>query len=213
MKNITPDKVLYSKGKNDECYTPAYAVEPILKYIERFVRHRLFIRKIADIAFIAQENKFNKRQRKSAIGENLIVWCPFDKAESEYVKQISKLENVDVVYSHIEDGKDFFEYEPETWDVMVSNPPFTGTRKIFDRALSFKKPFALLANLARLNDKYPAWCFYEHGKQMQLMKFDKRIEFIMPEKSGGKIPFQTGYICYNFLQKDLILAELHKEEK
>jgi len=25
--------VLYSKGKNDECYTPDYGVKPILKYI------------------------------------------------------------------------------------------------------------------------------------------------------------------------------------
>jgi hypothetical protein len=28
-------KVLYSKGKNDECYTPAYGVQPILKYIPK----------------------------------------------------------------------------------------------------------------------------------------------------------------------------------
>lgn len=28
-------KVLYSKGKNDECYTPAYGVTPILKYIPK----------------------------------------------------------------------------------------------------------------------------------------------------------------------------------
>ena len=26
-------KVLYSKGSNDECYTPGYAVDPILEYI------------------------------------------------------------------------------------------------------------------------------------------------------------------------------------
>ena len=26
-------EILYSEGKNDECYTPAYGVEPILKYI------------------------------------------------------------------------------------------------------------------------------------------------------------------------------------
>ena len=25
--------VLYSNGNNDECYTPAYGVQPILKYI------------------------------------------------------------------------------------------------------------------------------------------------------------------------------------
>lgn len=27
--------ILYSKGNNDECYTPAYGVEPILKYIPK----------------------------------------------------------------------------------------------------------------------------------------------------------------------------------
>ena len=25
--------ILYSNGKNDECYTPAYAVKPIIKYL------------------------------------------------------------------------------------------------------------------------------------------------------------------------------------
>ena len=46
------------------------------------------------------------------------VWCPFDKAESEFVKQISQTHSVE--YSHIDDGKDFFTYEPFHWDVMVS---------------------------------------------------------------------------------------------
>nr|DAV67741.1 MAG TPA: hypothetical protein [Caudoviricetes sp.] len=30
---IESKKILYSKGKNDECMTPSYGVEPILKYI------------------------------------------------------------------------------------------------------------------------------------------------------------------------------------
>jgi len=30
---LKSDKILYSKGANDECYTPLYAVKPILKYI------------------------------------------------------------------------------------------------------------------------------------------------------------------------------------
>ena len=41
-------------------------------------------------------------------------------------------------------GQDFFDYEPDKWDVMVSNPPFTNKRKYFERALSFGKPFALI---------------------------------------------------------------------
>ena len=30
---INSKKVLYSKGSNDECYTPSYGVTPILEYI------------------------------------------------------------------------------------------------------------------------------------------------------------------------------------
>lgn len=32
---IDSQKVLYSAGGNDECYTPAYGVIPILKYIPK----------------------------------------------------------------------------------------------------------------------------------------------------------------------------------
>ena len=45
------NEILYSKGKNDECYTPKNAVIPIIKYIPK----------------------------------KYIVWCPFDKEDSEFV--------------------------------------------------------------------------------------------------------------------------------
>ena len=32
-KNLDSKKLMYSSGNNDECYTPAYGVEPILEYI------------------------------------------------------------------------------------------------------------------------------------------------------------------------------------
>lgn len=28
--------ILYSSGRNDECYTPRYAVEPLLKYLPKY---------------------------------------------------------------------------------------------------------------------------------------------------------------------------------
>ena len=180
-------KVLYSKGKNDECYTPSVGVKPILKHIERYAR-------------------LNKPKRGF-----LIVWCGFDKGYSEYVKQISELDNIIVVASHIDYEQDFFTYEPEEWDILVSNPPFSSTKLIFDRALGFNKPFALLSNLARMNDKNPMWCFFEAKRQPQLLKFDKRIEFMQNNsKTKGKITFQTGYICCDFLQRDLMLERLNK---
>ena len=40
-----------------------------------------------------------------------IIWCPFDKEDSEFVKVLSE-NGFKVVYSHIEYGQDFFNYEP-----------------------------------------------------------------------------------------------------
>lgn len=135
------------------------------------------------------------------------VWCPFDTAESEFVKQISQTHSVE--YSHIDEGKDFFTYEPFHWDVIVSNPPFKGKRKIFERALSFNKPFALLMTMTWMNEAAPVQLFENRG--LQLLLFDKRIEFIQPNaKQRGKITFNSSYFCCDFLPQDIIMRRLNK---
>ena len=59
------------------------------------------------------------------IPSDAVVWCPFDKEDSEFVKQIRANGNR-VIATHIDNGQDFYTYEPdEHWDCMVSNPPFT----------------------------------------------------------------------------------------
>ena len=83
---IDSQAVLYSAGSNDECYTPAYGVAPIIKYIPK----------------------------------DKIIWCPFDTEDSEYVKQLIANGN-EVIYSHISEGKNYYTYEPEQWDIMISN--------------------------------------------------------------------------------------------
>lgn len=169
---IESKKILYSKGKNDECMTPSYGVEPILKYIP----------------------------------QNAIVWCPFDKENSEFVKLISKKNNV--VFSHIDEGEDFFIYEPEEWDVIVSNPPFTNKRKVFERALSFNKPFALIMTNLWFNDAAPKQLFKD--KDLQLLMFDKRIIFNKEDGTpmGKIINFSSSYFCWNFLPKQIIMENL-----
>lgn len=171
---IDSKTIMFSEGKNDECYTPDYGVKPILKYIPK----------------------------------DAVVWCPFDKANSEFVKQISQTNKV--VYSHIDDGKDFFSYEPEAWDVIVSNPPFTNKRKFFERALSFKKPFALIMTNTWLNDSAPKKLFAD--RDLQLLMFDKRMEFIQADttKTKTKITFSSSYYCWDFLPKQIIMEKLDK---
>ena len=91
------------------------------------------------------------------IPKDVIVWCPFDTFESHFVKEISKTNKV--ITSHKWTGQDFFDYEPDEWDVIVSNPPFTNKRKYFERALSFDKPFALIMTNTWLNDSAPKQLF------------------------------------------------------
>lgn len=136
------------------------------------------------------------------IPKDAMIWCPFDTNESEYVKQIKSNDNK-VITSHINNGQDFYTYEPEeSWDIIISNPPFTNKRKIFERALSFNKPFALLISNTWLNDSAPKQLFY--NKQLQLLMFDKRIKFSNNGVVNNKITFSSSYYCYNFLPKDLI---------
>ena len=170
-QELDSGKLMYSSGNNDECYTPDYAVKPILKYIP----------------------------------EGSIVWCPFDTEESEFVKQISKQN--DVEYSHISTDHDFFDYEPDEWDIIVSNPPFTNKRKYFERALAFNKPFALIMTNTWLNDSAPKQLFKD--KDLQLLMFDKRMKFNSPDgRSNDKITFSSSYYCWNFLPKQIIMEEL-----
>lgn len=169
---IDSQKVLYSQGNNDECYTPDYAVKPIIKYIPK----------------------------------DWVVWCPFDKEDSEFVKQI-KANGNKVISTHIENGQDFFAYEPdEHWDCIISNPPFTGKRHIFERVLSFNKPFSLLMALTWLNDSAPKQLFAE--RDLQLLMFDKRIKFLNHGIIQDKITFSSAYYCWNFLPKQIIMEKL-----
>lgn len=138
------------------------------------------------------------------------VWCPFDKEDSEYVKQL-RVSGYKVVFSHIDDGKDFYNYEPEEWDCIISNPPFTNKRKIFERALSFNKPFALLMSNTWLNDAAPKQIFKD--KDLQLLMFEQRIKFLNKGVVQNKITFSSSYYCYNFLPKQIIMERLDDKWK
>ena len=123
---------------------------------------------------------------------NKIVWCPFDTEHSEYVLAL-KAAGIRVVHSHILTGEDFFVYEPEEWDLIVSNPPFSIKQKVVARCLALGKPFALLLSNLWLNSSAPARLFRE--KEMQMLLFDKRIQFT--EKNAAY--FGSSYFCWKVL--------------
>lgn len=132
----------------------------------------------------------------------LIYWCPFDKYSSKFARVLID-EGHHVVYSHLDNGDDFYSYEPKQWNAILSNPPFTNKRGIFERALSFGKPFALLMSNTWLNDAAPKQLFRD--RPLQLLMFEERMKFL---GCGNKITFSTSYFCCDFLPKQIIMASL-----
>jgi hypothetical protein len=129
-----------------------------------------------------------------------VVWCPFDKFSSEFVQQITKQGHT-VIYGHIEDGYDFFEYEPPYYDYVVSNPPFTRKLEVLDRLYKLGKPFGMVLGLPILNYQEVGQFFLD--KELQLLIVDKKVSF-----DGNTSSFNNSYFCWGMLPKDIIFHHL-----
>lgn len=106
--------------ESDEVFTPAYAVKPIIPFIDRG----------------------NKTQ--------YTVWCPFDTEESEYVKCIRAAGHKVIASHIDDDKNFFFYEPDEHYDYIISNPPFSIKDDILKRLYELGKPYAMLLPLPTL---------------------------------------------------------------
>jgi len=134
------------------------------------------------------------------IKPNSIIWCPFDTKDSEFVIRFIE-EGHQVIYGHIEEGKDFFEYEPDNYDYIISNPPFSLKLKILDRLYKLDKPFAMLLGLPILNYQEVGNFFLD--KNLELLIVDKKVSF-----DGNTSSFNTSYFCNKMLDSKLVFTHL-----
>lgn len=129
------------------------------------------------------------------------VWLPFDKANSEFNIVLSE-NGFTCIYTHIEEGYDFFEYEPEThYDYIISNIPFSAKMAVLERLHLLNKPFAVLINLNILNYQTIGAFFLD--KPLQLLIVDKKVSF-----DGCNTAFNTSYFCKDMLPKDIIFCHI-----
>lgn len=134
------------------------------------------------------------------VPKSAVVWCPFDTKESEFVTGLRE-SGISVVHSHIWDGLDFFEYQPTRWDIAISNPPFSKKKQVFERLFKLGKPFAMVMNIMALNYQEIGELFVKNP--VQLLIPDKKVSF-----DGNTSSFCSGYVCKDFLPKDLIFAHM-----
>ena len=141
------------------------------------------------------------------------VWCPFDEEWSAYVRTFRD-EGFNVIRSSLSEGKDFFEYEPDrSYDVIISNGPFSKKDAVLRRLDALGKPFAILLPLNSLQGK-SRFDVFEKG--IQLLSFDQRVGFHSADSMETPVegsPFASAYFCRDFLPRDLIVDRLVKYQE
>ncbi|MCM1497250.1 MAG: tRNA (adenine-N(6)-)-methyltransferase [Clostridium sp.] len=162
--------------------------QALIDYAKRGEYNELYTPKTA----IAPVVKYIPRDVKT-------VWCPFDTKESEIVKTLEE-NGIEVINSHIWEGKDFFEYEPDDYDMIISNPPFSKKEDVMNRLYALGKPWMMLYPLTALEGA-KRHELYKNG--IGVIVFDKRVDF-----NGKKSTwFNTSWFIHHPLYDGRILFE------
>ena len=171
------DKIAGSK--NDEFYTPNYAITPILKYIRK--------------------------------PPHIIVWCPFDTEESNYVKRF-RFFGYNVIATHISNGQDFFKIQPPKCDYIISNPPYSLKGQVFERLFELEIPFAMLVGVVGLFESQQRFNLFKTNK-FEIMYMNRRISYLKSYSDPKPLlnpPFSSVYICQNMLPHTIVFEEIEK---
>ena len=176
---IDSSAVLYSGGNNDECYTPDYAVQPILEYIPKDVT--------VWCPFDTEESQFVKQISKT----NPVTYSHLDKGQDFFQYQPSEW---DIMISNppFSNKRKFFE------KALSFNKPFAlimtntwlndSTPKIlfkdkdlqllmFDKRMEFVNPNGQVNNKITFSSSYYCWNFLP--KQI-IMKTLNKPKFTPP---------------------------------
>ena len=140
---------------------------------------------------------------KNILTNNLIVWLPFDNEYSNIYKSLNNKWNGKIIMSNLEMGLDFYNYQPEKFDIILSNPPFKGRTNLFKRLHDLDKPFIILQATQMFNNQYAVnyLCDYSDKYQfilprsrMNFITFDPDRDRLRSSKNGAA--FYSFWLCY-----------------
>ena len=145
---------------------------------------------------------------------NSIVWCPFDTDDSLFKKVFEKAGHT-VINTHLENGQDFFKMDtPEGIDYIISNPPYSLKKEVFESLFLRNIPFAMLVGVVGLFESKKRFDLFKNNK-FETMYFDKRISYfkdyhdVKPELNP---PFSSIYLCSAMLPKQIVFETIDKKD-
>lgn len=118
-----------------------------------------------------------------------------------------KEKGFEVIGTDIDEGYDFLQWQPEKFDMILTNPPFSLKQQFLERCYQLKKPFALLLPLTIFETKDRQRLFRDFGVQVIFMP--NRVNFETPSGKGSGSWFATCWITNGLnLPQTLIFSRL-----
>lgn len=117
-----------------------------------------------------------------------------------------------VVSGDILTGQNFFDYEPERWDCLITNPPYSIQEQWLERCYQLDKPFALLLKVEVLGNKGIQALVRRYGFEMMLL--DQRVDFKMPYKGwDSSAQFPTFWLCRLVLSSKVVFGSIEESKR
>jgi hypothetical protein len=115
-----------------------------------------------------------------------------------------------VTSSDILTGHNFFAYQPDSWDALVTNPPYSIKFEWLARCYELCRPFALLVPLEMIGAASAQVLMKQHGAEIILL--DKRVDFKMPEMGfEGSAQFPVIWLTHGLgIGREITYATLNK---
>lgn len=158
----------------DECYTTRAESDKLISYLEK--------------------NKL--------INKDMVIWLPFDNELSNIYKSLH-LRDYKTTLSNLELGLDFYTYEPVKWDIVITNPPFSGRSDLMKRLISLDKPFIILQASQMFNNQTLTNILCNYSNNFKFIMPQSRMNFLTYNNEKGKIisskgspAFYSFWLCY-----------------
>lgn len=141
------------------------------------------------------------------------VWCPFDTADSLYVRAL-EAEGHNVIYTHISYGENFFDMDVPECDYIISNPPYSLKSEVLERLFEIGKQFAMLLGVVGLFESQRRFKMFRDN-EFEIMYMNLRVDYfqdygeIKPSKNP---PFSSVYVASGMFPQQIVFEKIDKKE-
>lgn len=141
------------------------------------------------------------------------AWVIWECAEGKgNLTKALREEGYEVIGTDILSGNDFLIWQPDTYDCIITNPPYSLKQKFLERAYSLHKPFAFLLPLTTFETAKRQKLFARYGLEVILL--DKRINFETPSGKGSGAWFAVAWFTNKLnIGKQLTFASVAQQDR